>query len=306
MIYNWKLGQYDEDLEFELNNTGSTAFTLRFDGVLDFAFSNVTLYSDENRTTPLSAADWQYTTQDLDYTALEAESGGSGQTIYTEIQVVNTDYQDVILYGTCNNFGAYTNGKALSTRIYQVNSSTVVSDAYSFEIDPQVLKSILVIDSTITSQLTITLTQGTHPSGNASVQNIVEIRNNSGLSDNYHIVTDGTENWWLSENQTTEYFFNESDELYRGKGWELIYNAPSNTSNVDLSSLNKDFITWTEYAIRVNIASDGYQTSGIIMDDAVNSFSVGAGVAATLNTSTLIGATSSASAYIISIWRKYE
>lgn len=234
-IKDYRRADY-ESVDFEINDSGSSAFSIRLYGDhLNYLFADMELYSDSGRTTPLSGADWEYYTTDATYTALEADTGagGSGKTIYTEIRILNATYQSGTVYATCNNFGSYTSGLSQGVTIEEITATGSVT------IDPGEKKKILIIPSSVSTQLTITVVQGTHPCGDASYGNVLEIRNESGYS-GYHIITwsGASANWWLEENKNVNYFFAGGSNLMRGPGWNLEYKPSSPPSgNVLATSL---------------------------------------------------------------------
>ena len=221
MRKDYIFSQY-ESIDFELNDCGTDEFNLRFDRMLNFLFADVQLYSNSARTIALSAADWEYYTQDLYYTAKEGESFGSGKTLYSQIKILNSTYQSGKIYGTCNNFGSYAGGHAQGPDYVEITSST------TYTIDPQIKEAVLLIPASVTTQMTITLEQGTHPCGNVSTLNRCRVVDESSYS-GHHIVTDGTDQYWVG-NQSVEFIFNSSGGLiWASAGWEILGESAGTT-----------------------------------------------------------------------------
>ena len=202
-----------ESVDFELNDCGTSEFSLRFDRMLNFLFSDVELYSDSGRTVPLSAADWEDYTTDTVYTTKEGVAGGSGKTIYSQIKVVNATYQTGTLYGTCNNFGSYASGNAQGPDFQEITATG------SYTIDPQIKEAVLDASAT-TSTITITISGGTHPSGNAGIMNRVKIVGSDTVKT---IVTDGTLTFWVEPKQVVDFYLKGTTLMWASVGWEAIF-----------------------------------------------------------------------------------
>lgn len=257
---DYKIGRF-ESVDFELNDCGTDEFTLRFDRVLDHAFSSVTLYADSDRTTALTeGSDWEYYTEDSTRTALEAGDDGSGETIYSEIKILNATYQSGAVYGTCNNFGTYTSGKATGVEYEEINETS------SYEIDPQ--QERIMVHSAPTADITITLSNAGHPCGYSPTHGRVTIWNDNS-SDYKIIVTDGTTTYWIRAGQTATFCFrtNSSDVetlTWCSAGWETIYyDATSTLTSVPQTSLLRDVEDNTDYALIIK-GGTGVQWSGFL------------------------------------------
>ena len=101
-----------------------------------------------------------------------------------------------------------------------VSGDLTIYDSTAHEITENTNGNVLTLDSSITTQKTITLSKGSL----ASISNRVKIYNKSGYS-GYHIITDGSTTYWLEPGQTTEFFFDGS-ALSRGPGDQLITATP--------------------------------------------------------------------------------
>jgi len=218
-----------ESVDFELNDCGTSEFSLRFDRMLNFLFSDVELYSDSGRTVPLSAADWEDYTTDTVYTTKEGVAGGSGKTIYSQIKVVNATYQTGTLYGTCNNFGSYASGNAQGPDFQEITATG------SYTVDPQIKEAVLDASAT-TSTITITISGGTHPSGNAGIMNRVKIVGSDTVKT---IVTDGTLTFWVEPGQVVDFYLKGTTLMWASGAWELLWEDSTNTvQDVSLSLQN--------------------------------------------------------------------
>ena len=220
-----------ESVDFELNDCGTSEFSLRFDRMLNFLFSDVELYSDSGRTVPLSAADWEYYTTDTVYTTKEGAAGGSGKTIYSQIKVVNATYQTGTLYGTCNNFGSYASGNAQGPDFQEITATG------SYTIDPQIKEAVLDASAT-TSTITITISGGTHPSGNAGIMNRVKIVGSDTVKT---IVTDGTLSFWVEPGQVVDFYLKGTTLVWASGASELVYDVPGNTPAIPAIDMLRGF-----------------------------------------------------------------
>ena len=103
MYRNYQRGRH-ESLDVDLTDVGSDQFMVRADGLEGNAFYDMEIYSDSGRTTPLSVSDWEYYTEDERKTEQEALTGGTGETVYSQIKILNPTYQSGSIYLTFESF----------------------------------------------------------------------------------------------------------------------------------------------------------------------------------------------------------
>jgi hypothetical protein len=149
MIRNYRVGDF-ESLDMTITDAGTSQIKLRYDGLEGNAISDLELYSDSGRTTPLSAADWEYYTTDTNKSEKEAGTGGSGKTVYKEIRILNPTYQTGPIYATFNNFGTYPDGNVLGI------DYITIDDDYTYTTQRN-LMTYLVCDG-LSADITITVT----------------------------------------------------------------------------------------------------------------------------------------------------
>lgn len=118
MIYDYKRGIY-EDLTLQplsLQADGSYQFLIVDGEVYKNGFTNLVLYTDAAGANPIplgvGGGNYEYAEPDQLWTAQEALTGGTGDSVYTQFRVTNATYQGVDLWADFRNFGTYTSNSA--------------------------------------------------------------------------------------------------------------------------------------------------------------------------------------------------
>ena len=93
----------------------STWSYVKLDGYFKYLFTDVVV-KVASTSAVVPAGDYELL-QDDRYTGYEAESGGSGKTVYAQIKITNASYAGIDLLISCNNFGSYTDNEISATLI---------------------------------------------------------------------------------------------------------------------------------------------------------------------------------------------
>lgn len=171
-----------------------------------------------------------------------------------------SSYYDAVIGG--NTYRLYqgdsavfiSDGSAMNLVSHYTRNVLTITATGSYTIMPGIGQTI-IIDSSVSSQITLTISKGT----GCTIADRVKIIDKSSYS-GYHIITDGTTPYWLEQTKTVDYFFDGTD-LMRGPGMQLIYDVPGNNANVDESALLEPTIDGAYYELAVSDAS-GYRLTG--------------------------------------------
>lgn len=143
MIRDYIVGQTETLTLVPIGQADGSNQFIKVDGVLVNGFSDLTLYTDAAGSSPVPGGDYSETTIDVQWTADEAQAGGTGKTVHSQFQVTNATYHGIDLWATITNFGTYTSNDAIfnqqggllsvtSTGSYNVPEGYRL---YTFEID---------------------------------------------------------------------------------------------------------------------------------------------------------------------------
>lgn len=221
MYRNYIRGQH-ESLDVDLIDAGSGAIFVKADGLEANAFYDMAIYSDSGRTTPLSVSDWENYTEDERKTASEAETGGTGETIYNQIRIINPTYQTGTIYLTFENLGTYPNGD-----VQGIDYIEPVDADYAYT--TQIGKMTYIVFDSLTADRTVTVTDG-----GFDERSRFKIVNKDPTFK--IIVRDGTEliPYWVEPGQTTEFYDIDATLVWASAGWELVFKDLAFTSSIVL------------------------------------------------------------------------
>jgi hypothetical protein len=241
MIRNYKLGE-SETLRFSVTDFGSVADFLRYDGLEPNAFTGVGVYSDSGYTTAIPSSSWEYYTTDAIKTSSEAETGGTGETVYSQIKITDATYQTGTLYIEFDNFGTYPDGDVQGTDYIEIDAD------YSYTTQRNLLTYIKA--DGLTAETTITVSDG-----GFDERSITRVKN---ADDTYKIIVSGDVDYWVTPGQSVDFYYLDGSLVWASAGWELVYEDLANTTGtVSVSSQNINSVAAGEkYHICSVLSSD--------------------------------------------------
>jgi hypothetical protein len=155
----------------------NTESYIKLDGYFKFLFANPIIKLKSTSAVLTLNTDYTLVT-DTRYTAKEAETGGTGFTVYAQIKIINATYAGVDLTFSGDNFGSYTDNEA----VYQIAGyePQTVSSSGTITLGPS--NHLIGFDST-SSQFSPDIPDGDFPGQEIKFYTIGAYSSTTGLVD---------------------------------------------------------------------------------------------------------------------------